>query len=590
MARYARTSAVLLTTVLALAGVAASAPGAASAAVTVSDTAGLIAAIDDANAGSGQPTIRISGNLGVTGPLPQITSPVRIEGESIDFNGWPGFDAASSAVEIRGLQISGATGPSIRIIGDDAVLEHVFVFGTGSVGTSIVGGSARLSDVRFFGVDRAFDIELTSGTSTIEHVEVNGPPAVGDALLSASGDAVVTLKHVWANLMSGPLVIEGSDDAAVTVADITVTQASGDGAILRTTSTHPMVLAGFDSSAGPATALGLTASEGGTIAASGIEVRTTPTTGTVGLAVEADGGTVAVDGLSTDGVEVGVSATIDDGSVVISSGQIIFSTGAGIDAVVGGPDGALVVDQSTISAATVGVLARVGPGGSSVVVSRSTVNDTQTAVQADLEGAGSIDLVNSTISGNGSGPASGLRLDGPPTASARIVLSTLARNWGTSTIGAFGPALSIESSIVADNSVSAEDVAGFGSEVTIDHSLIGQIISPDVRAAFESGDGNLGGDPQLGQLADNGGPTLTLLPAATSPVIDAGGSPADPPATDQRLDARVVSRTVDMGAVEVGRVLAATGTTAGWELAGIAAAVAAGGALLLVRSRRRRAA
>jgi hypothetical protein len=66
-------------------------------------------------------------------------------------------------------------------------------------------------------------------------------------------------------------------------------------------------------------------------------------------------------------------------------------------------------------------------------------------------------------------------------------------------------------------------------------------------------------DPLLGALASNGGPTATSMPAAGSPTIDGGSNAAavDPAAgnvplsTDQRGADRVVSGTVDIGAVEV---------------------------------------
>jgi hypothetical protein len=61
------------------------------------------------------------------------------------------------------------------------------------------------------------------------------------------------------------------------------------------------------------------------------------------------------------------------------------------------------------------------------------------------------------------------------------------------------------------------------------------------------------GDPKLGPLGDNGGPTRTLAPMAGSPLIDAGrlrprGGLAS---TDQRGLPRVVGRSVDIGSVEV---------------------------------------
>jgi hypothetical protein len=55
-------------------------------------------------------------------------------------------------------------------------------------------------------------------------------------------------------------------------------------------------------------------------------------------------------------------------------------------------------------------------------------------------------------------------------------------------------------------------------------------------------------NPQLGPLADNGGPTQTLAPQSGSPAIDAGA--AGCPATDQRGAPRV--GPCDIGAVEFG--------------------------------------
>ena len=61
-------------------------------------------------------------------------------------------------------------------------------------------------------------------------------------------------------------------------------------------------------------------------------------------------------------------------------------------------------------------------------------------------------------------------------------------------------------------------------------------------------DNKNGVDPQLGPLAVNGGPTLTMLPAVTSPALDAGGPSLS--GTDQRGLPRNVNGRRDMGAVE----------------------------------------
>jgi hypothetical protein len=56
-------------------------------------------------------------------------------------------------------------------------------------------------------------------------------------------------------------------------------------------------------------------------------------------------------------------------------------------------------------------------------------------------------------------------------------------------------------------------------------------------------------DPKLSQLADNGGPTLTMALLPGSPAINAG-DPADTPSTDQRGVPRPQGAGVDIGAYE----------------------------------------
>ncbi|OJW15594.1 MAG: hypothetical protein BGO49_15175, partial [Planctomycetales bacterium 71-10] len=59
------------------------------------------------------------------------------------------------------------------------------------------------------------------------------------------------------------------------------------------------------------------------------------------------------------------------------------------------------------------------------------------------------------------------------------------------------------------------------------------------------------GDTKLTALADNGGPTMTMAPAADSPAIDAGDTAGNALSTDQRGKARVYNGALDIGALEV---------------------------------------
>jgi hypothetical protein len=66
---------------------------------------------------------------------------------------------------------------------------------------------------------------------------------------------------------------------------------------------------------------------------------------------------------------------------------------------------------------------------------------------------------------------------------------------------------------------------------------------------LSGGSSLIGADPQLGPLADRGGATWAMLPAAGSPAVNAGES-VPPSAVDQRGLLRPVGAKADMGAVE----------------------------------------
>src|SRR5262249_62086566 len=88
-------------------------------------------------------------------------------------------------------------------------------------------------------------------------------------------------------------------------------------------------------------------------------------------------------------------------------------------------------------------------------------------------------------------------------------------------------------SIVANNTSgdTSPDLGGddiFGLGFTLVRNLSGASTSTSVPSS-----NLLGVDPQLGPLAANGGPTSTLRPAFSSPVLDKGGD-TGAPTTDQR--------------------------------------------------------
>jgi len=173
---------------------------------------------------------------------------------------------------------------------------------------------------------------------------------------------------------------------------------------------------------------------------------------------------------------------------------------------------------------------------------------------------GSTTIENSTVSGNhatagaGGGVTFGFYYPGP---SPSIRESTIAGNDATTGGGGVqltfyreGTVAVLHDSIVAGNTSggSALDLGGAGP-FAIDYSLVQ---APGSAHVFDNGGNLFNQDPLLGPLGNHGGPTRTQLPAANSPVIDAGDPLfTPPPATDQRGFARVANGRIDMGAVEL---------------------------------------
>jgi Ca2+-binding RTX toxin-like protein len=193
----------------------------------------------------------------------------------------------------------------------------------------------------------------------------------------------------------------------------------------------------------------------------------------------------------------------------------------------------------------------------------------------DMNGPTTID--DTTISGNSAFyGAGGLWLE-PTDGAVSVRNTTIADNSSYYTGGLFldddnggtSPATTISSSIIADNTTSGTgfNPAVYGTDIGADGSSAGfatgfsLIGTPDAVPLGESPAGSniTGQNPQLGALADNGGPTQTMLPALTSPAIDAGV--ANGLASDQRglsrtdelssVPNRAGSDGTDMGAVEI---------------------------------------
>jgi CSLREA domain-containing protein len=187
-------------------------------------------------------------------------------------------------------------------------------------------------------------------------------------------------------------------------------------------------------------------------------------------------------------------------------------------------------------------------GGTTVTISGTTLVGVN-GEAVEVTGGATVTIVNSTITDNDD---SGLVVDG----TVAVINSTIFENASIG-IDAPDPGVTIVNTIVAGNSdgdcVGSDD--GSGSGVV---SLGGNIDGDGTCNLIEASD-QPNTDPDLGPLADNGGPTETHLPNTGSPAIDLGLD--DPcPGVDQRGAARPQdgdgngTATCDVGAVEVGSI------------------------------------
>ena len=198
----------------------------------------------------------------------------------------------------------------------------------------------------------------------------------------------------------------------------------------------------------------------------------------------------------------------------------------------------VIVNSSTISGNSA---SQVGGGisGAPITVNSSTISGNSSSsngggLYAITNSLGNhITVVSSTISGNSSGGHGGGIFDG-------------GGFWNAS------PTAQVTATILANNTASG---SASGCDGTI-HTDGGYNISDDSTCGFTA-TGSVNSsttlDASLGALADNGGPTKTILPSAPSPVIGAipSGTAGLCPTTDQRGVALAAGVNCSIGSVQV---------------------------------------
>jgi CSLREA domain-containing protein len=365
-----------------------------------------------------------------------------------------------------------------------------------------------------------------SVTTTTDNLSVNGDCSLREAIMAANTDAVVDSCGAGSGadtiiLPAGPytLSIPGGEDG----------NASGDLDI-----TADLTISG----AGAATAI----VDGGaldrvfhllgaiTVNLSGLTIQN-GSSGRGGGIFNAGGGTLAV----TNSTISGNTSTDEGGG--IANGSFVAAI----------PAGTLNLTNSTVS----GNSAKYGGGifhapGATLTLDSSTVSgNSGTAHGGGIVNRGTMSVRNSTISGNTIAFGGGIINFG----TATLTSSTLSGN--TATFGAGGGggiyadsagSITLKNTIVANSPSGGNCTGGIGS--------LGHNLSSDASCGFTASGDLQNTNPQLGPLADNGGPTQTHALLAGSPAINAGSLDCPPPAADQRGVARPQGAACDIGAYE----------------------------------------
>lgn len=197
-----------------------------------------------------------------------------------------------------------------------------------------------------------------------------------------------------------------------------------------------------------------------------------------------------------------------------------------------------------------------------MTIIRSTIsNNSAGGDGGGIQEAGTATLINSTVANNrATGAGGGINDAGGATLNTynvTIAGNTAAVGGGLANVPFFGASWELRNTIVGNNTAAvAPDVSNaFGSQISQGFNLI-ENPSGAAPGSFLPSD-QLGVDPNLGPLQDNGGPTFTMALLPGSPAIDRGSNSNLLPGmtTDQRVFvARIIngglSLTVDVGAYE----------------------------------------
>lgn len=564
------TTLLLSSSLLALGLVGATVVPAHAADHPVSDTASLVTALTNAVDGD---TVTFTSDITLNADPPIVNSQITLDGAGFTLDGasnaYNGLTFQNTSATVTDLTITAPDGSGISAIDADLVVEGVTVTSAGEAGVLVTnsagGNTVVVSDSTFTNCQHGIFSGVDGGSITATDVVVNDNLSSGLTAYQV-GASTAALTRVTATGNGTDGVSATVDGGTVSLSDVvTGLNTLGGVDIVASGATSHVSLNRVTAADNDGIGLYLVAYQDAAIEATQI----TSLSNGLGASdengvtvVALNGGEVAItDAVIGDNGEHGLEFVLGDtgggfapGTLTLTRADIVGNHGIGL-AGAAQPGSLAAVRESSIHANPLGVDLGTAAGDvedAEIRIERSTVWNNEIGMETVLSDGAVLGIVNSTLSGNQDPGSPVIRVDGQDTASFSLRHSTVSDNVGSDIVEITGGDALISHSILGGNTVASNDLLANSAVIAVEYSLVETIADPGTQTAVAAGPGNLTGvAPVLGSLADNGGWTMTHVPQAGSPAIDAGNtSIAGAPATDQRGEARVQGAAIDIGAVE----------------------------------------
>jgi CSLREA domain-containing protein len=494
--------------------------------------------------------------------------------------------------------------------GTAATGANTIVLGPGRYALSIAPSGADGNDTGDLNVTATQTLAITGAGTSATTVDAGG---LGDRVMSVLAGADVTLAHLT---LTGGRAPEGAP--ASVSSGFNGNPGSNGGAIDNAGTLNLVDVAVTNSRAGAGSAAGFAPKAGGA-------------GGQGGGIFNAETGTLSLTAVTLSGNRAGRGGAGGDGGAFFGEGVVIVGTNGGPGGTSGDGGavqnlGSLTVSRSTISGNAAGDGGR-GGNGASVDDDPGSVGGNGGTGGGGSWGGGissvsaSLSITNSTISGNVAGNGGPGGEGGPG-----IKAGNSGGNGGVGGPGGYGGALRVTlpaSSLVSDSTIAQNGAGAGGGAGTgggagsggtpgtvgsaggggagggvfdqgqptgIVNTIVASNANENCSGPIADGGHNLSfgdttcpvtftlGDPKLGLLGENGGPTQTMRLGSGSAAIDAVPAiGAGCPGTDQRGVVRPSGSACDIGAFELAppAVSAGPATGVGITIATITAAVTA---------------